>query len=126
MRAADTNLLVRMVLRDDAGQAEAADAFIAGGAWVSSLAVAEAVWVLRRSYGFDAAQLARTVEMFLHHKDLTFGDEEAILAALSLFHNRPSLGFSDCLMLELARKAGHLPLGTFDRALAKVDGAHQL
>jgi hypothetical protein len=29
-------------------------------------------------------------------------------------------------MLQLARKAGHLPLGTFDRNLAKVDGAQKL
>jgi predicted nucleic acid-binding protein len=36
------------------------------------------------------------------------------------------LGFSDCLVLESARKAGHLPLGTFDRDLAKLDGAERL
>jgi predicted nucleic acid-binding protein len=30
------------------------------------------------------------------------------------------------MMLHLARKAGHLPLGTFDRGLAKVDGAQKL
>jgi len=29
-------------------------------------------------------------------------------------------------MLELARKAGHLPLGTFDRNLAKVEGVQKL
>jgi predicted nucleic acid-binding protein len=36
------------------------------------------------------------------------------------------LGFSDCLVLEIARQAGHLPLGTFDRDLAKLDGAERL
>ncbi len=126
MRAADTNVLVRIVVRDDERQAEAADTFVAGGVWVSSLAFAEAVWVLRRTYGFDAAQLAGTIDMLLHHKDLTFGEEDAIAAALALFRERPSLGFSDCLMLELARKAGHLPLGTFDRTLGRVDGAQRL
>jgi hypothetical protein len=30
------------------------------------------------------------------------------------------------LIGEVARKAGHLPLGTFDRELAKVDGAQKL
>jgi len=34
--------------------------------------------------------------------------------------------FSDCLLLELARKAGHLPLGTFDRDLSKLAGARKL
>jgi len=36
------------------------------------------------------------------------------------------VGFSDCLLLELARKAGHLPLGTFDRNLSKLPGAQSL
>jgi predicted nucleic acid-binding protein len=36
------------------------------------------------------------------------------------------LGFSDCLILEAARKAGHLPVGTFDRDLSKLDGAERL
>jgi hypothetical protein len=29
-------------------------------------------------------------------------------------------------MLEVARKAGHLPLGTFDRNLGKLEGAERL
>jgi hypothetical protein len=29
-------------------------------------------------------------------------------------------------MLELARKAGHLPLGTFDRDLGKLEGTLKL
>jgi hypothetical protein len=39
---------------------------------------------------------------------------------------KPTLGFSGCLTLELARKAGHLPLGTFDPTLGKIDGAVKL
>jgi hypothetical protein len=31
-----------------------------------------------------------------------------------------------CLLVEIARKAGHLPLGTFDRALARLDGVQQI
>jgi len=51
---------------------------------------------------------------------------EAVAAALETFRRRPALGFSDCLLIELARKAGHLPLGTFDRDLSKLDGATRL
>jgi predicted nucleic acid-binding protein len=46
--------------------------------------------------------------------------------ALEQFRKHPAVGFSDCLMLELARKTGHPPLGTFDRDLGKVDGAQRL
>ena len=126
MRAVDTNLLVRIIIRDNIGQAKAADAFIAGGAWVSILALAEVVWVLGTVHAMGPAQLATAVEILLDHKELTLQDSEAVAAALELFRKRPALGFSDCLMLEIARKAGHLPLGTFDRALGKVDGAQRL
>jgi predicted nucleic acid-binding protein len=64
--------------------------------------------------------------MLLNHRELVIQDPETVAAALDLFRARPALGFSDCLMLELARQAGHLPLGTFDRNLAKVDGAQKL
>jgi predicted nucleic acid-binding protein len=36
------------------------------------------------------------------------------------------LDFSDCLVLEIARKAGHFPVGTFDRRLAKLDGTQKI
>jgi predicted nucleic-acid-binding protein len=63
--------------------------------------------------------------MFLQHKELTIQDADVVEAALEHFRNRPVLGFSDCLILEVARKAGHLPLGTFDRELAKLAGTHR-
>jgi predicted nucleic-acid-binding protein len=126
MRAVDTNVLVRLLTRDDARQAASADSFVAKGAWVSVLALAEASWVLATVYGRKATELAAAVEMLLNHKSLVLQDRDVVAAALDLFRARPALGFSDCLMLELARNAGHLPLGTFDRNLGKVAGAQKL
>ena len=103
-----------------------ADAFVQHGAWVSVLALAEAMRVLTAVYERDAAQVARAVEMLLNHQQLTLQEPEAVAAALETFRRRPTLGFSDCLLVELARKAGHLPLGTFDRDLSNVDGAAKL
>jgi predicted nucleic-acid-binding protein len=126
MRAIDTNVLVRLITRDDARQAASADAFIERGAWVSLLALAEAMWVLDAVYEREAADLATAVEMLLNHDHLILQDSDAVAAALDLFRARPALGFSDCLKLQLAKKAGHLPLGTFDRGLAKVEGSQKL
>ena len=126
MQAVDTNVLVRLITRDDARQVAAADRFVERGAWVSILALAEASWVLETVYDLTASDLATAVEMLLDHKNLTIQDPESVTAALGLFRRRPALGFSDCLMLEMARKAGHLPLGTFDRELGKVEGAQKL
>ena len=126
MRSVDTNLLVRLVTRDDAQQTTAGEAFVAAGAWVPQLVLAEATWVLASVYDLGPEKIATAVEMLLNHKDLTFQDADAAAAALEHFRKRPALGFSDCLILEVARKAGHLPLGTFDRELSKLDGAQEI
>jgi len=126
MRAVDTNVLVRLVTRDDARQVAEAEAFVAKGAWVSHLVLVEATWVLESVYGVSPALIATAVEMLLNHQHLTVQDSETASAALERFRSRPGLGFSDCLILEVARKAGHLPLGTFDRGLGKLAGTHWL
>ncbi|MGH7985879.1 MAG: PIN domain-containing protein [Candidatus Binataceae bacterium] len=126
MRAVDTNVLVRLVVRDDPAQVRAAQEFIAGGAWVSHLVLAETAWVLDAVYDRTAQQTGTAVDMLLNHKELTLQDAEVVTAALENFRKRPPLGFSDCLVVEIARKAGHLPLGTFDRDLAKVSGVQRL
>jgi predicted nucleic-acid-binding protein len=126
VRAVDTNVLVRLVTRDDLKQVAAAEAFVAGGAWVPHLALAEATWVLASVYDRGPEAIAAAVEMLLNHRQLTLQDAEAVSAAVAQFRRRPAVGFSDCLMVEVARKAGHGPLGTFDRDLGKIDGAHRL
>lgn len=126
MRAVDTNVLVRLITRDDVRQVASADRFVTNGAWVSVLALAEATWVLAAVYDRSAADIATAVEMLLSHKDLTLQDADVVAAALEQFKSRPALGYSNCLLLELARKAGHLPLGTFDRNLSKLEGAERL
>jgi predicted nucleic-acid-binding protein len=126
VRAVDTNVLVRLVTRDDARQVAAAEAFIAEGAWVSHLALAEATWVLASVYQRSAETIALAVEMLLQHQHLTVHDAEVVAAAVVQFRKRPAVGFSDCLMLEVARKAGHGPLGTFDRDLGRLVGAQRL
>ncbi len=126
MRAVDTNVLVRLITQDDARQAASVDRFVENGAWVSVLALAEATWVLATVYSRNAAQIATAVDMLLNHKDLTVQGPDTVVAALQLFRKRPALGFSDCLMLELARSAGHLPLGTFDRNLGKIEDVQKL
>jgi predicted nucleic-acid-binding protein len=126
MHAVDTNVLVRLLVGDDARQATAAEAFVERGAWLSTLVLAETLWVLDALYNRSTAQIANAVELMLNRKELRLQDSHVVALALKHFRARPSLGFSDCLALEIARKAGHLPLGTFDRNLGKLDGAHRL
>jgi len=126
MRAVDTNAIVRIVVRDDPEQVRAAERFAAGGAWVSHVVLAEATWVLDAVYQRTAQQVVAAIDMLLNHKDFTLQDSDVVAAALEEFKKRPALGFSDCLVLEIARKAGQLPLATFDRNLAKLAGVERL
>jgi len=126
MRAIDTNVLVRLITRDDEKQVSAAEAFVARGAWVSHLVLAETTWVLGAAYDLTQADIATAVEMLLHHQHLTIQDGDVVEAALQQYRDKPSLGFSDCLVLEIARKSGHVPLGTFDRGLGKLGDVEPL
>lgn len=126
MRAIDTNVLVRLITGDDTRQAAAAAEFVRAGAWVSHLVLAETSWVLTSVYELDPEQVASAVEMLLDHQDLTIQDADVVTRALALFREHPALGFSDCLVLEVARQAGHVPLGTFERGLSKLEGAERI
>ena len=126
MRAIDTDVLVRLIARDDARQVAAAEAFVAPGAWISHLVLAETLWVLESVYRRGAREIAAAVEMLLDSGKIAIQEPAVVTAALTTFREFPSAGFSDCLILETARKHGHLPLGTFDRALAKQADVERL
>jgi len=126
MRAVDTNVLVRLITRDDARQVTAAESFVTAGAWVGHVVLAETTWVLSAAYGLGPAAIATAVEMLLNHQHLTIADADVVTAALEQYRGHARLSFSDCLVVEIARKAGHLPLGTFDRQLARLEGAEKL
>jgi len=126
MRAIDTNVLVRLITRDDPRQVLLAEEFVSKGAWVSHLVLAEAMWVLSAVYDLPSREIALAVEMLLKHDRLTIQDADVAALALAHFRKKPSLGFSDCLVVEIARKAGHLPTGTFDRDLSRLEGTEKL
>ena len=128
MRAVDTNVLVRLLTGDDAKQAKAALAFLAtdGRVWVSQVVLVETSWVLRSVYGRSRSELGNAIETLLDHDAISLQEPDVVAAALSLFRRYPRVDFSDAMVLEIARKAGHLPVGTFDRALATAEGARLL
>jgi predicted nucleic-acid-binding protein len=126
MLAVDTNVLVRLIARDDANQVRVSDDFVSKGAWISHLVLAETVWVLDSVYGLSREKLTIAVEMLLNHRDLTLQDSDVVAEALENYRRRTAVDFSDCLVLGIAKKAGHIPIGTFDRDFAKMEGVQRL
>jgi predicted nucleic-acid-binding protein len=126
MRAVDTNVLVRLIARDDAKQVASAKEFVSQGVWISHVVLAETSWALESVFEFSPDQIAIAIEMLLNHSQLTIQDADVAERALGSFRKRSAVSFSDHLIVEIARKSGHLPVGTFDRDLSKLDGTQKL
>jgi predicted nucleic-acid-binding protein len=127
----DTNVLVRLLAADDAKQAAQAKALMQRAArtgeslFVPLTVVLELEWVLRSRYEYPKEQVLSTLSSLLETRELEFQDEAAVEHALH-FYRRSRIDFAECLHLGCGASAGRLPLMTFDRAAARVEGAELL
>src|ERR1041384_6376280 len=96
MRAVDTNLLVRLVTRDDPRQVALAEDFVAPGAWVSHLVLAETNWVLSSVYELEASKISGAIEMILNHRELSVQEPDVVTRALA--HYRRSLPLASLIV----------------------------
>lgn len=130
MLAFDTNVLVRVLVSDDARQTATAEAALreasdAGGVWIGQIVLVETAWVLARSYRFDRTRVAECVGDLLDSPVFVLEERDRVERALASYSSSAA-DFSDCLVLESARDAGALPLLTFDAKLARQNGAREL
>jgi predicted nucleic-acid-binding protein len=118
----DTNILLRFVLADDAGQFSAAQAFFAERndttpAYVSLLVTAEVIWNLATK-GYSKAEIATAFRNLLDAEGLVF-EAEDFLDVLFDEKRTVAADFSDHIIAHLAEKAGCSSTVTFDRKAAK-------
>ena len=97
MRAVDTNVVVRLITRDDEKRAMAAETFVQKGVWVSHVVLVETMWVLNTGYDLGHAEIAAALDMLLNNADVAFQDAEIVVNALEHYRRKPKVGFSDCL-----------------------------
>jgi predicted nucleic-acid-binding protein len=127
MIAFDTNVLVRLLVKDDPRQGRRAAALVeraldaSEAVFVPELTLVEAVWVLDRSYGFDRSEIAGVLSRLIASRDVELEDRDRIHRALGAYE-RGRGGFSDYLIREQARAAGCKTVHTFDRKLLREDG----
>ena len=127
MEAFDTNVVVRLLVRDDEEQYQRAELVLrrvatGPGAWISSVVLAEVAWVLRGAYKFDRATIAAALHRLIAIDGVHVEDEATTRLALVDFE-AGSADFADYIILESARRSGALPLHTFDERLSSADGA---
>jgi predicted nucleic-acid-binding protein len=124
----DTNVLVRLLAADDAKQAAQATALMQRAArtgeslFVPLTVVLELEWVLRSRYRYPKDQILSTLSSLLETRELVFQEEAAVEHALH-YYRRGRVDFAECLHLGCAASAGQLPMMTFDRSAARIEGA---
>ena len=125
MIALDTNVLLRALVDDEeaANQCAAARRLVASASAVtiSAAVFLEAVWTLSRSFGFPRKDVARVATMLLEHPKYRVQDAALFEAAVGRFA-AGNIDFADAVALEHASR-NNAVLHTFDRKLAKLDGA---
>ena len=127
MAAIDTNVLVRLVTRDDESQYKKAQAFVDKHrpVLVTQLSVLELVWVLMSRYGLDKERTGQVVQALLEVGELNLQAPAVLEAALKTW-KKSKADFADCFVLETVVDASESPLGTFDTTLGKLEGCKQL
>lgn len=119
----DTNVLLRMVLNDDAEQQ--AKAIVFGNrlsedspGFVSLIVLVEFSWALISRYGLSKNEVLAAIQRLLKVKTLVFEDFDAIVVALET-SALPQADFADALIAEHNRNLGCSHTVTFDQRAAK-------
>lgn len=123
----DTNILVRYIVQDEAVQARTATEIVEqrlseqNPGFISTVVMAETVWVLGRAYRFAGAAIATVVERMLQADVFVVESEAQVFCAMIAL--REGLGsFADALIAALAGDAGCSVTLTFDRKALRLPG----
>lgn len=122
----DTNVLLRFITGEPAGQAKsAADLFAAAAAGkvrvtVLPMVLAEAVFVLTGFYEHPKAKVAEVLSHLISCPGFHSDEHQRMLQALKLFGSG-KLDFVDCYLAAASLRDGRTVV-SFDRELAKLHG----
>ena len=121
----DTNVLVRYLAQDEAGQSARATRLIERElserepGFIGLIVLVETCWVLKRLYGATAAELHETVRDFLDARQLAVENRALVARALGRATD-DGADISDALIAECAAGAGCKRTVTFDKSAAKA------
>jgi predicted nucleic-acid-binding protein len=122
----DTNVLLRLLVREHDGQLKAAERFIDthcssdDPGYVSRIVIAEIAWVLKDVYDYDRSQIAGAIRGILNVSQFEIDSADEVHAAVADFEKFQA-GFTDCLIARTNASAGCDYTVTFDRKAAKLD-----
>lgn len=123
----DTNVLLRLILRDNKEMFERAIDLITTPLtilYVPDLAITEAVYVLE-GYGYDRELIVGELKKVMSAPRLDYW-EELFSKVFAAYVAHPKLSFNDCYLAELMIDKEKTPFYTFDEKLAKQHRAAEL
>ena len=127
MLGIDTNVVVRLIVADDAAQTHKARRLVEQAlrrdeaVLVSLLVLLESEWVLRSRYGFNRVAVLGIFRALLEARELSFEDEPALEEALFRWKDS-ACEFSDCLITAHNRRLGCRATATFDGKASRLPG----
>jgi predicted nucleic-acid-binding protein len=122
----DTNILVRLLVRDDPDQTAQARRFVDtrctpdSPGFINCVVLAELVWVLRKVYNYRRAEIAAAIESLLAGSDRVVEYHDDVRAALAAYKSR-RVDFTDAIIARINRVRGCEATATFDRRATKLD-----
>ena len=131
MAAVDTNILIRLLVRDDLAQTALVTKLLSktlaeqNTLFIPITVLLELDWVLRKSYQFDKTSRISVLNGLLNTIEFSIQSEAALESALHSF-SHSNADFADCLHACLAQHAGEIPLWTLDQKAAKLNSAQLL
>jgi predicted nucleic-acid-binding protein len=122
----DTNVVLRVVIRDDPAQCARAEqawrqALGGGGVFLTTTVLVEIAWVLRAAFNLDRTTIGAKLQELIDTRGVTVENESGVRSAVERYQRGPA-DFSDWIIFESARSANALPVLTFDGRFASGDG----
>ena len=127
MIGADANILLRLLLNDDARQVALVRSRLARAVdareevFIGPIALAETVWTLTHRLKVPVAALATAIRDLGLTRPFRFFDDAIVQSALDQFEAGRA-GFSDCLIRVMDAQAGCAETLTFDRRALQMPG----
>jgi predicted nucleic-acid-binding protein len=124
--AFDTNVVVRLLVRDDAVQAKKAEqTFLrharGDGVFLPLVVVVETAWVLAYTYELSRKAIHEHLLALIRTRGVVVDEADLVQEALDAY-SKGGADFGDYVILAATRRAGCRTLLTFDRRLAKERG----
>jgi len=121
----DSNVILRYLTQDPPGMAEKALKIFVDAKkgrltlLITSLTMAEVVWVLESYYGHSKKQISETLTQFLLCDGLEVESLDLLLGALNLYQEK-NIDFADAVLASQALRKGPASIYSFDHHFNRI------